>query len=237
MCTVNTQEGLCCCCKPKATGWIKYTDIHLNSCADLQLSNNNAEKRQNPGAFPSENFHSYLMSTIIIPVIGAFHLEASPNALQVCVYIWSFAQQWREALVWAVAAILCYLQCPWAPSHFWAHNSSGFSSLTLSSNLLPLHFSSTSLLASLAPTLALQCCISCPWTALPPLIWVHYHSASAVLCKTGLLKHSPSFPFLSSRLLRTWTLEFQLDLHAVPVLTCTQPGTAEMFYLQWQIAV
>lgn len=76
----NTQEGLCCW-KHKLTGQIKYRGMQLkNSCADLQLNNICAMKRQNPGVFPSEDFHSFLTSTKS-SFIGVFHLEASPNAL------------------------------------------------------------------------------------------------------------------------------------------------------------
>lgn len=63
------------------------------------------------------------------------------------------------------------------------HTTAVFSSLIFSSNLLPLHFPSTSLLASLAPTLALLSCVSCSWTGFPPLmcqctITVPWHSSA-----------------------------------------------------------
>lgn len=92
MCVLSKHTGRTLLVKP--TGQIKYKDMHLrNSCAYLQLNNICAVKRQNPGAFPSEDFHSFLMSTIISHFIGAFHLEAPPDILQICVYIPTFAQQ------------------------------------------------------------------------------------------------------------------------------------------------
>lgn len=116
MCTVQTHRSNSAATNPNE---MKYKDMHSrNSHAHLQLSNNSAEKRQNPGAVPSENFHSYLMSTIIIPVIGAFHLEATPNLCRAVCTFDRLPSNEGEALVWDAAAILCYLQCPWAPSRF-----------------------------------------------------------------------------------------------------------------------
>lgn len=79
------QEGFCCC-KPKQTSQIKHKGMHLrNTRADLLLNNIRAVKGQIPGAFLSEDFHSFLISVIVSLSVGAPHLEVSPNALCMCI--------------------------------------------------------------------------------------------------------------------------------------------------------
>lgn len=104
-----------------------------------------------------------------------------------------------EALGWDVAAILCYLQCPWAPSPpFRALQCirSVVSSLWFPP---PTSFPCISL-----GFLHIPPCIPCSHCARPsvmrflcldsppcPFLCRHYSSSLAVLCKTVLLKHSP----------------------------------------------